>query len=145
MEVGSDTQSTAAAARSSLFERIAAELNDERDTGDVTSELAIRDFSDPGGIVIEPSGAWPAPDISTQMHRPVLADRQCSRSGCSDAAAVTLSYHYGRQQVWIDALHPNRDPHVYDLCDRHADRLSVPQGWHLDDRRRGRHTSLIAV
>ncbi len=138
-----------ATATSSLFDRIAAELRDEhaRSTGadDVTSEIEIRDFSGPGGIVIEPSGAWPAPDISTQMHRPVLADRQCSRTGCSDTAAVTLSYDYATQQVWIDALHPEREPHRYDLCGRHADRLSVPQGWHLDDRRRGDHTSLIAV
>ncbi|MEM1335972.1 MAG: DUF3499 family protein [Actinomycetota bacterium] len=98
-----------------------------------------------GGIVIDPSGAWPAPDVSTQMERPIIADRQCSRSGCSEAAAVTLSYDYEHSQVWIDHLWPERDPHVYDLCDRHAARLSVPQGWHLDDRRRGRHTTLIAV
>jgi hypothetical protein len=98
-----------------------------------------------GGIVIDPSGAWPAPDISTQMTRPLLADRQCSRSGCADAAAVTLSYHYGQSQVWIDNLWPEREPHVYDMCESHAARLSVPQGWHLDDRRRGRAGTLIAV
>ncbi len=71
-----------------------------------------------------------------------------SRSGCSESAAVTLTYNYGMQQVWIDVLLPEREPHVYDLCERHADRLSVPHGWHLDDRRHvrdGRITSLIAV
>lgn len=99
-----------------------------------------------GGVVIDPSGAWPAPDVSTQMPRPILADRQCSRTGCSDAAAVTLSYHYGQSQVWIDHLWPEREPHMYDMCARHAERLSVPRGWHLDDRRRGRfQTALIAV
>jgi hypothetical protein len=70
--------------------------------------------------------------------------RQCSRTGCSERAEVTLTYHYGRSQVWLDDLLPERDPHAYDLCERHATRLSVPEGWYLDDRRFGRHT-LIAV
>ncbi|MDX2378485.1 MAG: DUF3499 family protein [Acidimicrobiia bacterium] len=88
---------------------------------------------------------WPAPDASTGMLRPSLAERQCSRSGCSDGASVTLSYHYDQSQVWLDNLTPNRDPHAYDMCARHAARLSVPQGWHLDDRRQGRHGAVRAV
>jgi hypothetical protein len=70
--------------------------------------------------------------------------RQCSRTGCSERAEVTLTYHYGRSQVWLDHLSAERDPHAYDLCDRHAGRLSVPSGWSLEDRRFGHHT-LIAV
>jgi hypothetical protein len=70
--------------------------------------------------------------------------RHCSRTGCSDSASVTLTYHYGRSQVWLDELTRERDPHAYDLCERHAARLSVPTGWSLDDRRFGHHT-LIAV
>ncbi|BAN03166.1 DUF3499 family protein [Ilumatobacter coccineus] len=130
-----------------IFDRIAAELADA-DLGDVTTELSRSGSSDdaaPGGILLDGSGAWPAPDISTQMDRPILADRQCSRTGCSDAAAVTLSYHYGQSQVWIDYLFPEREPHMYDMCLRHAERLSVPRGWHLDDRRGVRHGALIAV
>lgn len=88
--------------------------------------------------------SWPAPDVSTQMDRPILADRQCSRTGCADSAAVTLAYHYGQSQVWLDDLLPERDPHSYDLCDRHAGRLSVPQGWHVDDRR-GHRVTLVVV
>ncbi|MFV0309037.1 MAG: DUF3499 family protein [Desertimonas sp.] len=65
-----------------------------------------------------------------------VPSRQCSRSGCAEAAAVTLTYHYGRSQVWLDELTGERDPHAYDLCDAHADRLSVPVGWHVLDRRR---------
>ena len=110
--------------------------------------IVTDDDTAPGGILIDPSGAWPAPDVSTQMERPVLTSRQCSRTGCAEPAAVTLTYNYGLQQVWIDALLPERDPHVYDLCERHADCMSVPHGWHLDDRRHvrdGRPTSLIAV
>ena len=110
--------------------------------------IVTDDDTAPGGILIDPSGAWPAPDVSTQMERPVLTSRQCSRTGCAESAAVTLTYNYEHQQVWIDVLLPERDPHVYDLCERHADRMSVPHGWHLDDRRHvrnGRPTNLIAV
>ena len=28
-----------------------------------------------------------------------------------------------------------REPHGYDLCERHTAKLSVPNGWRLDDRR----------
>jgi len=48
---------------------------------------------------------------------------------------ATLSYHYSRSQVWIDELTGERDPHYYDLCHRHSERISVPNGWHLQDRR----------
>jgi len=57
---------------------------------------------------------------------------------------VTLTYHYGRSQVWLDHLSNERDPHAYDLCERHAQRLSVPSGWSLEDRR-FLHHELIAV
>lgn len=60
--------------------------------------------------------------------------RHCSRTGCSEAAAVTLTYHYAQAQVWLDPLSPERDPHAYDLCARHAARLSAPKGWSVRDR-----------
>jgi hypothetical protein len=62
--------------------------------------------------------------------------RHCSRTGCSEGAAVTLTYQYSVAQVWLDDLADERDPHAYDLCDRHADRLTAPQGWQVRDRRR---------
>jgi hypothetical protein len=46
-----------------------------------------------------------------------------------------LTYDYGRRSVWLDGLAREREPHHYDLCERHADRVSVPHGWHFDDRR----------
>jgi hypothetical protein len=61
--------------------------------------------------------------------------RQCSRTGCADAATVTLSYRYDRALVWLEQLSGERDPHSYDLCARHARRVSVPRGWALEDRR----------
>ena len=38
----------------------------------------------------------------------------------ASAAVVTLTYQYGRAQVWLDDLTGERDPHGYDLCARHA-------------------------
>jgi Protein of unknown function (DUF3499) len=64
--------------------------------------------------------------------------RQCSRTGCAALADATLTYQYGRSLVWLDDLAPERDPHSYDLCLRHAERLSVPNGWRLEDRRDSR-------
>jgi len=139
----------------SLFDRIARQIADgsPQRSADETAEMhrpdgfgaVVVDDSPPGGVLLQRTGGWPAPDISTQIERPIIADRQCSRSGCSDLAAVTLSYHYATSQVWIDHLTPEREPHLYDLCDRHADRLSVMRGWHLDDRRSARRSALIAV
>jgi hypothetical protein len=48
---------------------------------------------------------------------------------------MTLTYQYGRAIVWMDDLVEEVDPHGYDLCDRHGERLTVPTGWRLEDRR----------
>jgi hypothetical protein len=48
---------------------------------------------------------------------------------------TTLSYHYADRVVWLEPLHPHAHPANHDLCARHADRLSVPVGWRLEDRR----------
>ena len=70
--------------------------------------------------------------------------RQCSRTACAEPAAVTLTYEYGRSHVWLDELTPEREPHGYDLCAAHAERLSVPLGWHLADRRDRMSRALLA-
>lgn len=71
--------------------------------------------------------------------------RQCSRSGCAEEAVSTLTYQYARSQVWLDDLSPERDPHGYDLCQRHTARLSVPNGWRLEDRRLRRQLAYSVV
>jgi hypothetical protein len=47
-----------------------------------------------------------------------------------------LTYQYARRVAWLDRLTGEREPNDYDLCARHADRIGVPSGWRLDDRRR---------
>lgn len=61
--------------------------------------------------------------------------RQCSRPTCSEDATATLTYVYGGRLVFLDLLSTARDPNDYDLCARHADRVRVPNGWGLEDRR----------
>ena len=37
------------------------------------------------------------------------------------------------------------EPHDYDLCERHTSRLSVPNGWRLEDRRSRRVLAFAAT
>lgn len=61
--------------------------------------------------------------------------RQCARNGCGRPAVATLSYNYAQRSVWIEHATPEAHPSTYDLCQHHADHLSVPRGWHLTDAR----------
>jgi Protein of unknown function (DUF3499) len=61
--------------------------------------------------------------------------RRCARPTCSERAAVTLSYDYAGRSVWLNDLVIEDDPANHDLCGRHADRVTAPQGWVLHDRR----------
>lgn len=61
--------------------------------------------------------------------------RQCARPGCSQPAVATLTYDYGGQAAWLERLSSEPHPMTHDLCEVHAERLLVPQGWVLEDRR----------
>lgn len=61
--------------------------------------------------------------------------RRCARPDCSLPADTTLIFDYGDATGWLEQLTEERDPMNHDLCDRHADSLSVPRGWQLRDRR----------
>lgn len=61
--------------------------------------------------------------------------RICARPTCDVVAAATMTYGYSVRTVWVDDLIPESYPESYDLCSRHADKLTVPQGWVLTDRR----------
>ena len=62
-------------------------------------------------------------------------ERTCDRPGCGDGAVATLSFAYAERVVWLDHLSVDDHPANHDLCAGHADRLSVPRGWALQDRR----------
>jgi hypothetical protein len=61
--------------------------------------------------------------------------RACARPGCAETAAATFTYDYQARITWLHGLAIEAHPMAYDLCKVHADALSVPRGWRLEDRR----------
>lgn len=59
----------------------------------------------------------------------VRQSRRCSRSGCAQPAAATLTYVYAESTAVVGPLATYSEPHSYDLCEFHAERLTVPRGW----------------
>jgi hypothetical protein len=55
--------------------------------------------------------------------------RRCSRAACGAAAVATLTYAYVESTAVLGPLSPFSEPHSYDLCVAHADRMTVPRGW----------------
>ncbi len=62
-------------------------------------------------------------DMSTAM------GRGCSRGGCRRKAVLTLTYIYADSVAVVGPLATFAEPHAYDLCEMHGDRLTVPNGW----------------
>ncbi len=73
--------------------------------------------------------------VCASMNYLIYMARRCSRSTCNEAATIKLTYQYSRALIWVDDLTEDRDPHEYDLCERHGARISAPSGWRLEDRR----------
>jgi hypothetical protein len=61
-----------------------------------------------------------------------LGSRFCSRSGCRQVASKTLTYIYQDSQAVLMPLATFAEPHSYDLCEIHVQRLSLPQGWRIN-------------
>jgi hypothetical protein len=61
----------------------------------------------------------------------VSLSRRCSRSACAHAAVATLTYVYSDSTAVLGPLATYAEPHTYDLCSDHADRLTVPRGWEV--------------
>jgi hypothetical protein len=60
-----------------------------------------------------------------------MPTRICSRVACVDDAVATLTYVYADSMAVLGPLSIAAEPHSYDLCARHAERLSVPKGWQV--------------
>ncbi|MDQ1660289.1 MAG: hypothetical protein QOJ68_269 [Blastococcus sp.] len=61
--------------------------------------------------------------------RVMTTKRPCSRVTCQEPAVATLTYVYADSMAVLGPLSLKAEPHSYDLCAGHADRLSVPLGW----------------
>ncbi|MEG3614532.1 DUF3499 domain-containing protein [Isoptericola haloaureus] len=57
--------------------------------------------------------------------------RQCSRTACTQAAVATLTYVYADSTAVLGPLAQRAEPHSYDLCAQHAERLTAPRGWEV--------------
>jgi hypothetical protein len=61
-----------------------------------------------------------------------LSGRPCSRVSCRAAATMTLTYIYAESRAVLGPIATFSEPHAYDLCERHATRLTVPNGWTVE-------------
>ena len=66
---------------------------------------------------------------SRSHDRPSALGRRCTRSSCSSHAVRTLTYIYSDSTAVLGPLSTFAEPHAYDLCADHAEKLTVPQGW----------------
>ena len=57
--------------------------------------------------------------------------RRCSRTACARSAVATLTYVYSDQTAVLGPLATYAEPHAYDLCEAHSERLSAPRGWEV--------------
>jgi hypothetical protein len=57
--------------------------------------------------------------------------RRCSRTACGQAAVATLTYVYADSTAVLGPLATYAEPHCYDLCAEHAERLTAPRGWEV--------------
>ncbi len=60
-----------------------------------------------------------------------MTGRPCSKVACIEEAVSTLTYVYADSMAVLGPLSQTAEPHSYDLCARHADRLSAPKGWQV--------------
>jgi hypothetical protein len=44
---------------------------------------------------------------------------------------MTLTYVYADQTAVVGPLAVHAEPHAYDLCEQHSERLSAPRGWEV--------------
>ncbi|MBK4138905.1 DUF3499 domain-containing protein [Corynebacterium macginleyi] len=61
----------------------------------------------------------------------MIESRHCSRPGCGRSAVATLTYAYADQTAVVGPLAEEDNPHSWDLCSTHRDRISAPVGWEL--------------
>ena len=62
---------------------------------------------------------------------PVSPARRCSKPSCNKPAVSTLTYVYADSQAVLGPLATYAEPHCYDLCEWHSERLTAPRGWEV--------------
>ena len=62
---------------------------------------------------------------------PGVSRRRCSKPSCTQPAVSTLTYVYADSTAVVGPLATYAEPHCYDLCQMHSDRLTAPKGWEV--------------
>ena len=62
---------------------------------------------------------------------PRVSRRRCSKPSCTQPAVSTLTYVYADSTAVVGPLATYAEPHCYDLCQMHSDRLTAPKGWEV--------------
>ena len=57
--------------------------------------------------------------------------RRCHKPSCSRPAVSTLTYVYADSTAVLGPLATYAEPHCYDLCQVHAERMTAPRGWEV--------------
>lgn len=60
-----------------------------------------------------------------------MTSRTCSKVACTSDAVTTLTYVYADSMAVLGPLSQSPEPHSYDLCPKHSERLSAPKGWQV--------------
>ena len=61
----------------------------------------------------------------------VNVPRRCCRPACPLFAVATLTFVYSDSTAVVGPLATVREPHSWDLCVGHANRITAPRGWEL--------------
>ena len=57
--------------------------------------------------------------------------RRCSKPAWTRPAISTLTYVYSDSTAVLGPLATYAEPHCYDLCQVHSERMTVPRGWEV--------------
>lgn len=68
---------------------------------------------------------------SGQYGAQVSRQRVCSKPSCTAPAVATLTYIYSDCTAVVGPLATYAEPHCYDLCQKHSERLTAPVGWEV--------------
>ncbi|MGI6785068.1 MAG: DUF3499 domain-containing protein [Gleimia sp.] len=57
--------------------------------------------------------------------------RACSRPTCNQPAVASLTYDYAESTAVLGPLPTHREPHAFELCEKHANNFTAPRGWQV--------------
>ena len=86
-----------------------------------THGVIVQDEATPAGIPVCLMPTTAVQVYCAKREEPVVRQsRRCSRSGCAQPAAATLTYVYAESTAVVGPLATFSEPHSYDLCEFHA-------------------------